>query len=105
MEEYVCHNPGGGHFHSKVIGMLVVFFSRYKILILVFFGGFSGKFLENGRHFSQNSPQNCNLGIFRGFNKIKIWVFLGFSKKKISDEHTYHFTMEVPPPRIVTLLH
>ena len=37
--------PGGGHFHSKMIGMLVVFLG-YKILILVFLGS-SGKFLEN----------------------------------------------------------
>ena len=37
--------PRGGHFHSKVIGMLVAFLG-YKILILVFLGS-SGKFLEN----------------------------------------------------------
>ena len=33
---------GGGHFHDKVIGMLVVFLGC-KILILVFLGSF-GKF-------------------------------------------------------------
>ena len=39
--------PPGGHFQSKVIGMLVVFLG-YKILILVFFNlGSPGKFFEN----------------------------------------------------------
>ena len=52
-------------------------------MILVFLGS-SGKFLENGS--PQNSPKNCNLGIFRGL-KSKSGYFLGFSKK-ISDEHT-----------------
>ena len=65
---YCPPGRGGGHFQSKVIGMLVVFLG-YKILILVFFNlGSSGKFLKNGSHFSQNSPQNssqnCNFGIF-----------------------------------------
>ena len=32
-------------------------------MILVFLGS-SGKFLENGNHFPQNSPNNCNLGTF-----------------------------------------
>ena len=36
---------GGGHFHSKVIGMLLVFLG-YKILIFVFFRVF-WKILEN----------------------------------------------------------
>ena len=52
------------------------------MLILVFLGS-SGKFLENGSYFSQNSPQNapknCSLGIFRGL-KSKSGYFLGFSK-------------------------
>ena len=89
-----CQIPGRGHFHSKVIGMLVVFLG-YKIMILLFLGS-SGKCLENRSHFSQNSPKNCNLGIFRGL-KSKSGYFLGFSKK-ISNEHTYHFYIKSAPP-------
>ena len=79
-----CPRGGGGrgHFQSKVIGMLVLFLG-FKILILVFLGS-SGKFLENGSHFSQNSsqnsPKNCNFGIFKGL-KSKSEYFKGFSKK------------------------
>ena len=42
---HVKPRGGGGRFHSKDIGMLVVYLG-YKILILVFLGS-SGKFLEN----------------------------------------------------------
>ena len=61
-----------------------------------YFSESSGKLFENGSHFSQNSPQNCNLGIFRGL-KSKSGYFLGFSKN-ISDEHTYHFYIKSTPP-------
>ena len=94
---------GGGHFHSKVIGMLVVFL-EYKILILIFFRVYWKFFCKNeiqvfyrSAHFpysvNMRSFQNVfsKIGIFRvlhqqfgyflGF-KIKIVVFLGFSKKK-----------------------
>ena len=54
---------GGGHFHSRVIAMLVAFF-RVKNYDFGIFLGSSGKFLENGSHFSQNNPKNCNWGIF-----------------------------------------
>ena len=74
--------------------MLVVFF-RVKNYDFGIFLGSSGKFLENGSHFSQNNPKNCNLGIFRGL-KSKSGYFLGFSEK-ISDEHTYHFYIKSAP--------
>ena len=55
---------GGGHFRSKVIGMLVVF-SGYKILILVFFR-VSGKVLENGSHLPQKQPSKLEFRYFLG---------------------------------------
>ena len=67
--------------------MLVVFF-RVKNSD---FGIFKG-LLENGSHFPQNSPQNCNLGIFRGL-KSKSGYFRAF--QKFSDEHTYHFYIKI----------
>ena len=65
------------------------------MMILVFLES-SGKILENERHFSQNSPKNCNLGIFGGL-KSKSGYFLG-SSKKISDENTYYFYMKSASP-------
>ena len=52
--------------------------------------------MENGSHFSQNSPQNCNLGIFRGF-KIKIWVFFKVIQKNFR-RASYHFYIKSAPP-------
>ena len=91
-------SPGGGHFHSKVIGMLVVFLG-YKILILVFFRVF-WKILGKLKQFSPKQPSKRPLKLqfgyfFRGL-KSKSGYFLGFSKK-ISDEHTYHFYIKRPP--------
>ena len=63
-------------------------------MILVFLGS-SGKFLENGSHFSQNSPKNCNLDISGGF-KIKIWVFLGLPEN-FSTSIPITSTLRVPP--------
>ena len=70
----------GGHFHSKVIGMLVVFLG-YKILILVFFRVFweiFGKLKPFFPKQPENGPKNCNLGIFRRL-RSKAGYFLGFS--------------------------
>ena len=79
----------GGHFHTEVIGMLVVFLG-YRILILVVFGVF-WKIFGKWKAIFPKEPSKLQFGYFFGGRvKIKIWVFLGFSKK-ISDEHTYHF--------------
>ena len=67
-----ARGEGGGHFHGKVIGMLVVFLG-YKIVILVFLGPF-GKFLANVKEFCPKQPSKLQFGYFQGF-KIKIWVF------------------------------
>ena len=53
-----------GHFHSKVIGMLVSYFLGYKIMILVLFGS-SGNFSKMEAIFHKTAL------------KIGIWVFLG----------------------------
>ena len=54
--------PGGGHFHSKVIGMLVVFLG-YKILILVFFR-VSWKIFGKWKRFFQKQPSKLQFGYF-----------------------------------------
>ena len=76
-------------------GVCSSYFFGYKILIFLFLGS-SGKFLENESHFSQNSRQNCNLGVFRGL-KSKFGYFLGFSKK-FPTSIPITSTLRVPPP-------
>ena len=89
---------GGGHFHSKVIGMLVIFLG-YKILILVFFRVFWKRFLKIEAIFPKTALKIALKIViwvfFRGL-KSKSGYFLGFSKK-ISIEHTYHFYIKGPP--------
>ena len=76
---------GGGHFHGKVIGMLVVFL-RYKILILVFFRVF---WILGSAHFPYrvkmiNFQQVFSkIGIFQGIASA-IWVFLELLNKNPS---------------------
>ena len=55
---------GGGDFHSKVIGMLVVFLG-YKILILVFFRVF-WKIFGKWKPFSPKQPSKLQFGYFLG---------------------------------------
>ena len=88
-------NPGGGHFHSKVIGMLVVFL-EYKILILVFFWGLLENFWKMEAIFPKTALKIAICVFFRGL-KSKSGYFLWFSKK-ISYEHTYHFYIKNAPP-------
>ena len=77
---------GRGHFHGKVIGMLVVF-SGYKILVFL---GFSGKFCAEMKFWCFRVCLFCisskNEKVQKVFSKIciiqghlepAIWVFLG----------------------------